>query len=678
MNYSYDTTGNVSGWTHPAGYTLTNTCNAAMQLTQITSSLNDATHPGTLAAMTYGPLGVLSTLVDGCAGSGCTQAQETYSYNKRLQVTQIQLGNTSNPAANYTLSYNYYLPGGPTPPGCPLQAQGSGDNGNVIGYTYTDASNPSFSHTAVYIYDGLNRLACAQATGSSTYNLAFGYERYGNMSCQQNGSTQGYCGNYSFNSANNQINTSGFSYDATGNLTADGTGTGTHTYQWDGEGKLAAVDGVAEQACQSSWTDCFTFNALGQRAERYVPSNPQQFRNIEYQYDAWGQETGAAMPSFYGQFNAQLTLPGGSRVYYDWGSNQTWFYHVNALGSTTQETDYGGATVRQDVLYYPWGQSWVKTGLEYFDERFASQGEPMPENGLYPTDFRPFSPALGRWFTPDPLAGDISNPQSLNRYAYALNNPTTLTDPTGLCGETYYTYNYDSDGNLTSTTGPTYGDPCPPDLSSSYGSGFLCALVGFGCSYGNGPNYANTGRSESNSGGSGGSGTGTSAAPGPTSPCGSIAGKGGTIPVISSNQQVRFEFNAQGNLVGLGILLNGGDTAVTRLGYSIPSQTFFGARLSGPNELTIGFNKAVQTPSSYGVSAYIQSATFSGGSGSFTNVNGAVAILSVPWGSTSASSSPLLNKLNATPAAVNAAGGLLSAFQSLSNNASCSTLFGGG
>ncbi|MGH9404497.1 MAG: hypothetical protein ACRD3D_01525 [Terriglobia bacterium] len=34
----------------------------------------------------------------------------------------------------------------------------------------------------------------------------------------------------------------------------------------------------------------------------------------------------------------------------------------------------------------------------------------------------------GPWLSPDPLGGDITNPQSLNRYAYALNNPTTLTD----------------------------------------------------------------------------------------------------------------------------------------------------------------------------------------------------------------------------------------------------------
>jgi uncharacterized protein RhaS with RHS repeats len=38
----------------------------------------------------------------------------------------------------------------------------------------------------------------------------------------------------------------------------------------------------------------------------------------------------------------------------------------------------------------------------------------------------------GRWLTPDPVGGDVTNPQSLNRYAYALNNPTTLTDPLGL------------------------------------------------------------------------------------------------------------------------------------------------------------------------------------------------------------------------------------------------------
>lgn len=38
----------------------------------------------------------------------------------------------------------------------------------------------------------------------------------------------------------------------------------------------------------------------------------------------------------------------------------------------------------------------------------------------------------GRWMTPDQLGGDITNPQSLNRYAYVENNPTTYVDPLGL------------------------------------------------------------------------------------------------------------------------------------------------------------------------------------------------------------------------------------------------------
>ena len=36
---------------------------------------------------------------------------------------------------------------------------------------------------------------------------------------------------------------------------------------------------------------------------------------------------------------------------------------------------------------------------------------------MYDAPFRFYAPNPGRWHSPDPLGGDITNPQSLNRYA---------------------------------------------------------------------------------------------------------------------------------------------------------------------------------------------------------------------------------------------------------------------
>jgi RHS repeat-associated protein len=45
---------------------------------------------------------------------------------------------------------------------------------------------------------------------------------------------------------------------------------------------------------------------------------------------------------------------------------------------------------------------------------------------------RYYNPRLARFMSADPLAGDIADPQSLNRYAYVGNNPINFTDPTGM------------------------------------------------------------------------------------------------------------------------------------------------------------------------------------------------------------------------------------------------------
>jgi len=53
------------------------------------------------------------------------------------------------------------------------------------------------------------------------------------------------------------------------------------------------------------------------------------------------------------------------------------------------------------------------------------------DRGLYFYGARWYDSSLGRFLSPDSIVPKPGNPQSLNRYAYVLNNPLRYTDPTG-------------------------------------------------------------------------------------------------------------------------------------------------------------------------------------------------------------------------------------------------------
>ncbi len=233
-------------------------------------------------ATIYTPFGALSTLLNGCAGTGCVQRQETYDYNNRLQPVRIQLGTAASNAANSCLVYNYY-PALANPTSCAIPAQSGGNVDAVVGYFYQDNANPSLNHTTSYVLDSMLRLTSSVATGSSRHNLTFSYDRYGNMTCTTNASTNGPCPNWSFNTATNQITTSGFTYDLAGNLTQDPSNSPTNTYQWDAEGRLAKV-------VQGATTySIATYNAFGQVVETFYPGFNAK---VEGLFDPLGQELG--------------------------------------------------------------------------------------------------------------------------------------------------------------------------------------------------------------------------------------------------------------------------------------------------------------------------------------------------------------------------------------------------
>lgn len=76
---------------------------------------------------------------------------------------------------------------------------------------------------------------------------------------------------------------------------------------------------------------------------------------------------------------------------------------------------------------------------------------------LYDFLYREQHSTQGRWISPDPAgtaATDPTNPQTWNRYGYALNNPLLLTDPLGLDTTAYQWIGsclYQSTGTSTAT-----------------------------------------------------------------------------------------------------------------------------------------------------------------------------------------------------------------------------------
>ncbi|HEV2245030.1 MAG TPA: RHS repeat-associated core domain-containing protein [Terriglobia bacterium] len=288
-----------------------------------------------------------------------------------------------------------------------------------MGKYYQDNADPTYSQAAGYTYDGVNRLMTAVATGNSPFNLTYNYDQYGNGTCVLNGSTQGFCPQYSYNSANDHITNTGFNYDPAGDLLWDG---GSH-YEYDAEGR------VKHSYSTGQWQYPM-YNALGQRVQDYQGIDPM---TLTYPRDIFGQRTGtfAQWPSqnwtgwnvYWSQIAGQRLNMGGASAYID---------HADAVGSTTMETDPAGG-VQWKIAYYPWGQVLAQGGIR---QSVVWAGLDWQVNDpSYPSATREYNDGLARWLTPDPggvKVFKLDDPQTWNMYAYVTNNHTTLNDPGGL------------------------------------------------------------------------------------------------------------------------------------------------------------------------------------------------------------------------------------------------------
>ncbi len=106
------------------------------------------------------------------------------------------------------------------------------------------------------------------------------------------------------------------------------------------------------------------------------------------------------------------------------------FFHKDHLNSTEAISDAGGNIVDLGE-YLPYGQDRETNDLlQHSSYKFTDQ-EQDDGTGLYNYDARLYDPEIGQFIMADTIIPAPFNPQSLNRYAYCLNNPLRYVDPTG-------------------------------------------------------------------------------------------------------------------------------------------------------------------------------------------------------------------------------------------------------
>ena len=321
------------------------------------------------------------------------------------------------------------------------------------------------SQTCGYTYDDLVRVGGQDNNGysvdcaSSIWQQLFTYDAFGNIS--SSGSSNFQPTNYINKTTlypNNQINMSGVSYDNNGNLSVDNLG---NRYSWDPNW------GNMTQVATATITVNATYDALGRVVEQYNGSAYQQIL-----YSPVGK---IALINGSNLTKAFLPLPGGgTAIYNSTSSSPVYYRHADWLGSS-RLTSTATQGLYSSQAYAPFGQAYSTANASgstssAVDPNFTGQNSDTVPS-LYDFPFREHGPSQGRWISPDPLgigAVDPTNPQTWNRYAYALNNPLSVVDPLGLLVAGPGQCDGPS-GDPCGGGGGAPGDWCPGCLSFGFG-----------------------------------------------------------------------------------------------------------------------------------------------------------------------------------------------------------------
>jgi RHS repeat-associated protein len=338
------------------------------------------------------------------ASSGQSPLTST-SYNYASQPTAVNLGSsdsdgfTYDPNSNRVTEYQFNINGQSLNGTLTWNAVGTLESLAVVDPFYSTGNQ-----TCSYSHDDMSRIASANC--GAVWSQTFSYDAFGNLS---KSGTQSFVPTYS--SATNHMTLIGGStpsYDSNGNVTNDFL----HVYSWDANARPLTVDGVS-----------ITYDALGRMVEQSHAGSYYQMVYAPAGAKLMILQQGTLQKAF-------VPLPGGSMAVYT-STGLSYYRHSDWIGSSRLAST-PSRTVYYDGAYAPFGEPYAQTGTT--DLSFTNMHQDIVSN-LYDFPAREYG-IQGRWPSPDPAGLSsvrLSDPQTLNRYAYVRNSPLNVIDPNGTC-----------------------------------------------------------------------------------------------------------------------------------------------------------------------------------------------------------------------------------------------------
>jgi RHS repeat-associated protein len=350
-------------------------------------------------ADTSDPRAVTATLP-----SGVTERAETDLSGKTTKI----VSKTSGGSVIRSRSYDY--------------ADGSAQRTLIQSVTDENANKTAYAYKDASINEDVGRLLKARTetgTGALVEQYAYAYDKAGNRTSKTHTTPSAstttsyaynhanelcwsYAGSSSADCSSPPSGATAFSYDDAGNQL-----TGDHTITYQHLNRTDTVDGQQFffQYLSPTQDDMFDFAGT-----RYVPtllglSHESPFTNI-----IRNPTSGQAVAE------RRDTL-------------KSWMLH-DQLGSTIGLLNQSGS-VKRSYSYTPDGQDTATGNGPDTDIRFTG-GVDIDDVALYHFGARYYDPQTARWTQADPLLHNTSIVQA-NRYEYAADDPSNLTDPSGLC-----------------------------------------------------------------------------------------------------------------------------------------------------------------------------------------------------------------------------------------------------